>query len=110
MRYAVGLLLLLGACASPGAPSGQLTSAQSLAVSCRGYAGTLMAMSVWKPAMNAEEIAAVDLGMSVVSPLCRAAARGEIADYDLALASIRRHLRGILTIEAEISYGRVPKE
>ncbi len=96
------LLLLLGACAAPGGLSGGLTAGQSMLITCRGYSASLAIVSPYRPAMTPDEVASVEAVISVVSPLCRAAAVGEIEDYALALTRVRNSLRRLLVLEGEI--------
>ncbi len=97
------LLLLLGACVGPGGLSGGLTAGQSMAIACRGYSVGLSTIASYRAALTVEEVAAVDLAIVVISPICRAAAVGEIEDYALALRTVRAHLRRMLILEQEIA-------
>lgn len=94
----LGLVLLLGACAT------SLTTDQTMAISCRGYSSTLNAMIPFKSQMSEAQKDGVKQGISVISPLCRAAARGELDVLDLqdALTVLRIELRALLLLEQEI--------
>ncbi len=95
-------LLLLGGCVGPGGLSGGLTADQSMAIACRGYGATLAALAPYKARMNTEDVQSVNAGVLVLSPLCRAAALGEVDDYAKALAAVRNELRRMLILEREL--------
>ncbi len=92
----IALALLLGACV------GGFTADQNMAIACRGYAGTLGVLALYKRDMTAEQEASVDAGKLVISPLCRQAATGEIMDYQKSLIDVRNELRQMLILEREI--------
>ncbi len=96
--FLLGLVLLLGACAT------QFTTDQNMAIVCRGYSSTLNAMVPFKSEMNSSQLAGVRQGISIISPLCRAAARGELDVLDLqdALTVLRTELRAMLLLEQEL--------
>ncbi len=95
--FLIGLVLLLGACAT------QFTTDQNMAIVCRGYSSTLNAMVPFKSEMNNSQLAGITQGISIISPLCRAAARGELDVLDLqdALTVLRTELRTLLLLEQE---------
>ena len=96
----VGLVLLLGACVGGGA----FTSDQNMAVACRGYSSTLNVLVPFKPDMTEAQVDGVKTTIDVVSPLCRAAARGELdaTSLESALRTIRNELRTLLLLEQEV--------
>ncbi len=91
-------LLLLGACAT------QFTTDQNMAIVCRGYSSTLNAMIPFKSQMSEVQKDGVKQGISIISPLCRAAARGELDTIGLqdALTVLRTELRNLLILEQEV--------
>ena len=93
----VGLVLLLGACATA-----QLTSDQNMAIACRGYSSTLNVLVPFKAAMNEDQIGGIKKAIDVISPLCRAASQGESIDLEAALRTIRNELRLLLLLEQEM--------
>ncbi len=95
----IGLVLLLGACAT------QFTTDQNMAITCRGYSSTLNAMIPFKSQMSEAQKDGIKQGISVISPLCRAAARGELDAFDLqdALTVLRTELRNLLVVEQEVT-------
>lgn len=96
--FLIGLVLLLGACAT------SLTLDQNMAIACRGYSSTLNAMIPFKGQMTEAQKAGIKQGIRVISPLCRAAARGDLDALDLqdALTMLRSELRTLLLLEQEV--------
>ncbi len=96
--FLLGLVLLLGACAT------QFTTDQNMAITCRGYSSTLNAMVPFKSEMSSGQLAGISQAVSIISPLCRAAARGDLDVLDLqdALTVLRTELRTLLLLEQEL--------
>lgn len=96
--FVIGLVLLLGACAT------SLTTDQTMAISCQGYSSTLNAMVPFRSQMSDAQRSGIRQGISIISPLCRAAARGELDVLDLqdALTVLRTELRALLILEQEV--------
>ncbi len=94
-----GMAVLFGGCATS-----QLTADQDMAIACRGYSVTLNVLVPFKPDMNETQIEGVKRGISVISPLCRAAASGEldIPRLEAALRTLRTELRELLLLEQEV--------
>ncbi len=92
---ALGLLLLLGACAwlQERAP---LTADDHLRIACDSYAGTLNALAVQRELghLSAEQIRSVDQTIALLSPTCTGAPGASVS-----LETLEAHL--IRLIEAK---------
>lgn len=98
---ALALALVVTGCAG-NLYSGGLTASQSMAIACRGYAATISILAPYRHAMSVEEVASVAAARAVISPLCRAAATGEIDDYAAGLIAVRNKLRIMLVLERKM--------
>ncbi len=100
LRYALILasFLLLTGCTGSAA----LSIEQQLAVSCRAYSGTLNVLSLYRPAMDSEQVASVEAVIAIAYPTCAAAASGTVENPQNALTQLRNGLRTLLILEQEI--------
>lgn len=76
-----------------------LSHEQSVAIMCRGYAVTVAVLAPYKQEMTYDQVATVNAGIMVLSPLCQRAAQGEMTDYEQGARALRDELRLLLVVE-----------